>query len=224
MTDIEQPKPASLPQALLIPEHAYTAIEAPQTARVLTLQPAATQYDPLFGSLNTIHLDSPSRPSYETISYVWGKPVLSDIIILDGTIHWLTRNLASALRRVRRKKESRVVWADQVCVNQKDFVERNQQVKLMGKLYKEAANVLVWLGEDDEGMSEKTTDLLKELDVVFEGKMGARDGKASDSYDARLMQISENRWMALRTMTFMPWVSQRIPIQRDHKRAKKDEN
>lgn len=195
--------PAALPHA----KFTYTPIETAQTARVLTLYPAAARYDPLFGSLTTIHLDSPSRPPYETISYVWGKPVLSDIIFLDNTIHPLTPSLSNALRRLRHKTEPRLVWADQVCVDQKNHDERNQQVKLMGRLYKEAERVLVWLGDDEESLGEKTAGLLAELEEVFEGKMGHRDGKRGDSYDERLMQIAEDRWAAFRSMIHMPWVS-----------------
>lgn len=200
------------PVNLPLPIYTYTRIETAQTARVLTLHPAAGKYDPLFGSLSTIHLDSPSRPPYETISYVWGKPVLSDIIVLDGAIHWLTRSLSNALRRLRHKTECRVVWADQICVNQQDPAERNQQVGLMGKLYKEAKTVLVWLGEDEEGLGVKTAGLLAELDDVFEGFMGPRDGKKGDSYDARLMQIAEYKWEAFRSMIHLPWASQEASI------------
>lgn len=194
--------------ASLLPTYTYTPIETVQTARVLTLYPAAGRYDPLFGSLSTIDLDSPSRPPYETVSYVWGQPFLTDLMILDGgRSHWLTRSLSHALRRLRHETKARVVWADQICVNQQDHAERTEQVKLMGRLYKEAERVLVWLGDDEGGVGAKASGLLAELEDVFEGQMGHREGKKGDSYDTRLMQIEPDKWAAFRSMIHLPWVS-----------------
>ncbi|TVY50871.1 Heterokaryon incompatibility protein 6,OR allele [Lachnellula cervina] len=38
------------------------------------------------------------------------------------------------------------VWIDALCVNQADTTERNHQVRLMAQIYRNAEEVLVWLG------------------------------------------------------------------------------
>ncbi|KAK8118392.1 uncharacterized protein PG998_003018 [Apiospora kogelbergensis] len=39
------------------------------------------------------------------------------------------------------------VWADALCINQEDAKERTQQVKLMGRIYRQARTVKIWLGD-----------------------------------------------------------------------------
>ncbi|KAF9767656.1 hypothetical protein IL306_015155 [Fusarium sp. DS 682] len=41
------------------------------------------------------------------------------------------------------------IWADALCINQEDLDERAAQVKLMGRLYKSANQVLAWVGKYD---------------------------------------------------------------------------
>jgi hypothetical protein len=41
------------------------------------------------------------------------------------------------------------LWADAICINQEDYVERSKQVVMMGEIYSQAKTVIVWLGEKD---------------------------------------------------------------------------
>ncbi|KAI9929628.1 hypothetical protein ASPWEDRAFT_172709 [Aspergillus wentii DTO 134E9] len=41
-------------------------------------------------------------------------------------------------------------WIDAICINQKDVAERSAQVKIMSQIYTKAAQVIVWLGIEDE--------------------------------------------------------------------------
>jgi hypothetical protein len=41
------------------------------------------------------------------------------------------------------------IWIDALCINQNDPSERNSQAGQMGKIYKGAAQVIVWLGKED---------------------------------------------------------------------------
>jgi hypothetical protein len=60
-------------------------------------------------------------------------------------------NLASALQYIRDKEEEVVLWADAICINQEDLDERSKQVQfVMDEVYKDAEEVLVWLGEESE--------------------------------------------------------------------------
>jgi NADH:ubiquinone oxidoreductase subunit F (NADH-binding) len=54
-----------------------------------------------------------------------------------------------------------------VCINQQDVHERNEQVRFMGTLYREAECVHCWLGPTSQG-----TDLMTELVRKIESGIG----------------------------------------------------
>jgi hypothetical protein len=57
-----------------------------------------------------------------------------------------TTNLFSALVRLRKQDVPRTFWVDAICINQGDDAEKTHQLALMGRIYKEAARAVVWLG------------------------------------------------------------------------------
>ena len=63
-------------------------------------------------------------------------------------------NLAIALRHIRSRTESRLLFADAICINQEDINECGQQVRLMADISHEAKRVVVWLGPDLHGTVE----------------------------------------------------------------------
>ncbi|KAM7196190.1 hypothetical protein V8F33_006302 [Rhypophila sp. PSN 637] len=84
---------------------------------------------------------------YETLSYVWGEPLGSVPIHLQGREVKVTPNLYAALRRLRNPVTSRTLWIDQLCINQWDDDEKAEQIKLMRDIYEGCSQCLVWLGE-----------------------------------------------------------------------------
>lgn len=92
-----------------------------------------------------------TRPEFEALSYVWGRP--SDVrpILLNGQLVKVGANLELGLRRLRSTTETRALWADAICVNQRNVQERNEQVALMRDIYFQCKRVLIWLGEANGG-------------------------------------------------------------------------
>jgi hypothetical protein len=88
-------------------------------------------------------------PEYEAISYCWGDPNPSHSIHCEGRSTQITTNLANGLKQLRYEDRPRTLWADQICINQADISERSSQVNIMGKIFKQANCVLIWLGPDD---------------------------------------------------------------------------
>ena len=88
---------------------------------------------------------------YEALSYVWGTdaPLTLVAVDCDGQRVTIGSNLASALRHVRDKHESRRLWVDAVCIGQASNDEKPQQVRQMGKIFASATNVIIWMGEDE---------------------------------------------------------------------------
>ncbi|KAI1399222.1 heterokaryon incompatibility protein-domain-containing protein [Hypoxylon fuscum] len=99
------------------------------------------------------HASLDQLPRYQALSYVWGDPSDTIPISLSGSIFPVTVNLYQALIRLRSKNLG-PLWIDAICINQQDVPERNQQVLLMGPIYRRATRVVIWLGEDSR-TSEK---------------------------------------------------------------------
>ena len=96
-------------------------------------------------TLRTVSLEE--IPVYEALSYNWGDGRTRTFITLQGLGMNVTVNLKLALQHLRRPNRPRVVWADAVCINQEDNVEKSSQVAIMGDIYRKASNVIAWLGE-----------------------------------------------------------------------------
>ncbi|KAK5732197.1 hypothetical protein LTR17_010774 [Elasticomyces elasticus] len=88
-------------------------------------------------------------PDYAALSYCWGNAKNTVEICLAGRTTLVTRNLASALRRLRDMPQESF-WADAICVNQADLDERGQQVRLMMDIYSSAAMVYSYLNDDED--------------------------------------------------------------------------
>jgi hypothetical protein len=117
------------------------------TIRILMLQPGNFN-DDIRGFLVAIPLHS--KPPYMALSYVWGDAKDTVSIYFNGQEVFVTKNLASALRQLRDPTGVHKVWADALCINQTDAIEKSCQVAQMGKIYQNATEVIVWLGQDEE--------------------------------------------------------------------------
>ncbi|KAH7330516.1 heterokaryon incompatibility protein-domain-containing protein [Rhexocercosporidium sp. MPI-PUGE-AT-0058] len=117
------------------------------------LQAISLETDRTLWSLEVASLDSNAQ--FVALSYVWGKPSQTESISVNGQAIAITVNLAHALHHslnvwatihqdinVLRLR----IWADAICINQADLLERSNQVRMMGSIYSSAKFVLSWLG------------------------------------------------------------------------------
>jgi len=132
--------------------YSYQPLNGAKKTRLLVLQPCKVFSDDLTAELREISLEDPTV-QYEALSYVWGTSQGSVQITCQGRSIAITPNCASALRYLRRTRQPRALWVDAVCIDQNNILERNDQVWLMGGIYKKAQRVYIWLGEEfsDEG-------------------------------------------------------------------------
>jgi hypothetical protein len=137
---------------------------------------------------------------YIALSYSAGDPYDTERIWVKGVYFNVFRSLANAIRRLRTGKIM-IVWADQVCINQKSVEERNQQVALMGEIYCASYTCAVWLGDDERGEADAVIDCLKVFATMEEA--GHDDEtvlqKVLDSQDfdndmAKLKRFFEKSW------------------------------
>lgn len=123
---------------------------------------------PLVVRLLTFKLGNEHR--YEALSYAWGDVKQTESLqvataepgteVSDNSTSTVllevTHNCASAIRRLRFISTSRMLWIDSICINQSCVNERNHQLRLMRRIYSEAVNVVVYLGESDESTCSDT--------------------------------------------------------------------
>ncbi|KAH8600102.1 heterokaryon incompatibility protein-domain-containing protein, partial [Bisporella sp. PMI_857] len=128
----------------------YVPLPKGSFTRVIVLQPAGKKEDELHCDIQPLNLDDQFY-TYDALSYVWGQPVFSDTLYCAGQCIKITPTLSSALRRFRSRTVSRRLWADAVCINQRDNEEKAVQVQEMARIYLRARSVLIYLGEPFRG-------------------------------------------------------------------------
>ncbi|RYO20565.1 hypothetical protein AA0111_g10058 [Alternaria arborescens] len=102
--------------------------------------------EPIRCTLRTVSFRD--KPSYEALSYTWGDTPTTESIEVDGFDIQVTANLEQALRHLRDVEIDITLWVDAVCINQSDSAEKSHQVAFMGKIYRDCAQVRIWLGCD----------------------------------------------------------------------------
>ncbi|KAL7812762.1 heterokaryon incompatibility protein domain-containing protein [Trichoderma gracile] len=118
-----------------------------RSIRVIKLHGAANISDDIRFDLITTSLDEPLP--YEAISYTWSGQALDRPVYANGQEYHVTRNAEDVMRRLRPSSpdDSRNLWIDAICINQKDDAEKSVQVQLMFEVYANAERVNIWLGQ-----------------------------------------------------------------------------
>lgn len=90
-------------------------------------------------------------PCFAALSYVWGDSSPEDPLFeVDGFELRIRQSLHHALGTLLSGDDRRLFWIDQICIDQENFTEREHQVTLMSKIFKQAHRVVCWLGPDDQ--------------------------------------------------------------------------
>lgn len=135
--------------------------------------------DPIACQLHYVPLDGSTvrSPDYVALSYAWGdQSAPKTKICVNGRERAISQSLFTALRQLRsfgttgdetgpsvrfnithhsqlpepqlNLSEFRL-WADALCINQKDDKDREHQIPLMRQIYRSAKYVFVWLGVNE---------------------------------------------------------------------------
>ncbi|KAH7881901.1 heterokaryon incompatibility protein-domain-containing protein [Phlebopus sp. FC_14] len=158
--------------------HPTATTYAPLSAhcfRLLTILPAPPNHDELHCTLSVHSLTSP--PPYTALS----------------------QNLYDALFHIRRDDAPVALWADAICINQNDLDERMDQVSHMHTIYKNAAEVIVWLGLPSDDSSLALAFVFELPDLLAKAKSA---GTAQQFlHDPSFM----DRWVALGHLLMRSW-------------------
>lgn len=192
----------------------YQALDAtiPQI-RVLTLHQGSGDQE-LQCTLKTVSLDD--QPEFHALSYVWGSGTERDSINIHGHLVPVTPNLATVLRQFRAhhydflQLHSLPLWIDAACINQADVEERSQQVRLMGRIFRQASRVLLWIGEGDEH-SDYACDRIN--DATFRAScVELKTGPKAPTLDELRVKVIFERNLEQRRYWTRTWVLQEIVL------------
>jgi hypothetical protein len=183
------------------------------------------------------HFLLPSAPNYKAVSYRWGTGPISKEIQMNGCPVKVSDNLFDFLSQrqsiveTSTLKERRHIpdlpstddvreaqwarnpwlWIDQLCIDQSSVSEKNHQVALMGVIYSDALQVLVWLGKGTDG-TEKAVRFAVDcanVRVSFRSKYGRLNLQAYEKPQLRAFQkiVSNQYWTRL-------WIIQEFVLAR----------
>jgi hypothetical protein len=169
-------------------EYVYSPLTSATSVRYIKLLPGLDD-----DAINCEIFEASTDESvpYTALSYSWG-PVSDPKTIRCSDTYYLAvqSNLYQALWHIRHPVESRIMWIDAICINQRDVFERNHQVAQMTKIYTQAEKLLIWLGiEGHETAVEVITRYAKIVEnheqpegLGEQPPMRRRDWQALDMY------------------------------------------
>lgn len=98
--------------------------------------------------LRTVSMKPAKCMRYVAVSYTWGDESPTKTIKINDQPTQIRKNIWKCFQHLRRyphlhRKE--YLWVDTVCIDQANTEEKSQQVGLMGQIFANASQVLVWL-------------------------------------------------------------------------------
>lgn len=124
----------------------YRSLTQDREIRLLIIEPGAPGEEL---NCHLVHAQLSWKTKYEALSYCWGDGALKRQISCSHRNIDITANLYNALSDLRDLDKQRILWVDQLCINQQDDEEKKKQVQLMTTIYSQALQVLIYLGKPD---------------------------------------------------------------------------
>ena len=153
---------------------------------------------PLRCTVNIVSPFDTPKVSYNAISYCWGENPPLERIILNGKEAMVPVSAIRALRTVCHPVHGRrnlPVWIDAVCINQtNDDEEKNHQVAMMGDVYANASETLVWLGEEDSTTEASFQAVNAILQSLSDGKVTDETPLLSTSVWTDALKWFDSTW------------------------------
>lgn len=173
--------------------------------RIMHLQPGQPGEEIYFRLETVVAATKQPKPDYEALSYTWGDANLQrDIFCSDDATRTptplkVTVNCHDALQCLRYADQPRSLWIDAVCIDQANIKERNAQVKIMGSIFADAREVVVYLGESAD-----------DSDLVMEWYKNEYE---VPEYPRKDITVSKPSYEARNAFARRPWFSRTWVLQ-----------
>jgi len=149
-----------------------------------------------------------AKDRYAAMSYVWGDPRDTVDILCNQRIVPITRSRQGALRQFRHPRTTRTLWSDALCINQGDLAEKSEQVDNMGRIYRNAMRVLVWLGDDTESIATEVFKMITEI-YIYCGELFVQHDCHYYSMprleNPHPIPVNKAPWTQLSKLLSLPW-------------------
>ncbi|KAJ4392983.1 hypothetical protein N0V93_002187 [Gnomoniopsis smithogilvyi] len=152
-----------------------------------------------------------TAPPYHAISYTWGDPNDTAVVLVNAKRMVVRRNCEYVLKQAKwyenvssssSRSSSRKVdkgkgyfWCDAICIDQGNNLEKGSQVAMMGEIYKGAERVLACVGEGGEG-SEMVFEEMRRRDAWLLRAVAALESsravQASKKHEDGFLRIGFN--------------------------------
>jgi len=119
----------------------YDPLSAPASLRLLEILPKRSN-----GRIQVRLWETTEAVAYRCLSYMWGDQAARFPILVNGRQMSIGHGLYAFLEVAQDRFPNEPLWIDAVCINQDDNKEKSSQVQRMGRIYSNAIEVLVWLG------------------------------------------------------------------------------
>ncbi|OCT55020.1 hypothetical protein CLCR_02851 [Cladophialophora carrionii] len=179
--------------------------------RIVSLLPGR-QHEKVRCSLRISSLAN-AHLQYTAVSYTWGSTEKTQTVICDGKQLPVTNNLYAALRNLRMKDSLVTIWIDQLSINQSDSAECENQVGIMGKIYKNARGVVIWLGETQHKSTQALALCKQMIKVIDAHERDISRDIVGGPEQFGLPKWADNVWYSLGLLLRRPWFQRTWTIQ-----------
>lgn len=171
-------------------------------------------------------------PPFKALSYTWGNAyrelfikestemtIPSQFITRNGIRTPVTQNLYDALSHLSQAESTDLFWIDALCIDQLNDEERASQVLLMGDIYRQATQVVVWLGPHKAGIEEliwvltEFLDTFEDVDSPF--KEVEMAGKLTSIFEQKDHLTAAFNFLASCRWFSRAWITQEVLLARD---------
>ncbi|KAK5651607.1 hypothetical protein OQA88_11880 [Cercophora sp. LCS_1] len=213
--------------------YSYTPLPTSTSIRLLHLHHTT----PLTITLETVDLSN--NPTYNALSYTWGNPHPTGVdftshflsvaptysaahripILISGHHLHIQQNLHDALTTLPSSPHP--LWVDALCINQSSATERAAQVRIMDRIYTNAAMTFIWLGRADSTLID-TGDAFNTIERLARYDTDAFDrsdiipfrNQAADVYNCvGLEPTTWKEWCAVAGLLKRQWFSRLWIVQ-----------
>ncbi|KAF2491461.1 hypothetical protein BU16DRAFT_594392 [Lophium mytilinum] len=199
----------------------YTPLSENSWFRLVVLEPGEFE-DDIVCHLVPIRKDD-AQQMYEALSYTWSFRGLDNTreemnITCNGHFTTVEQNLGLALRWLRSTSEPRIIWADQLSINQSDKREQSEQVQAMSSVYTQAKDTIIWLGHDEHNDAHEAFKAVCRLVNSWDATEHAtyqtwNDNTKTYDHQKPSGRFSKSAWHKIGAMYGCTWFQRRWVIQ-----------